>query len=136
MTCPYCSRSQDEHNFHFAAINAAFHHWPEWHPFQPLSVEHLRGWLYVEAGYVNAIDIDDIDAMTIKGIRAARAVLAPGTYLRQMQTPTGLRLLAPRSISRREADRKSSREVQDQVSAIIADVIGLTAEQLVKEKAA
>ena len=67
MTCPYCSRSQDEHNFHFAAINAAFHHWPEWHPFQPLSVEHLRGWLYVEAGYVNAIDIDDIDAIIESG---------------------------------------------------------------------
>ena len=42
-------RSLPQHNRFFALMQAAHNHWPEAHPFQPDSVEHLRAWLLVRA---------------------------------------------------------------------------------------
>lgn len=42
-------RSYDQHKRFFAVISAVHSHWPEAHPFQPDSAEHLRAWLLVRA---------------------------------------------------------------------------------------
>ncbi len=136
MSCPHCSRSDPEHRFHFAMIRSAFDHWPHDHKFQPMNAEHLRGWLYVEAGHVNTVDLSDASDVTIKAVKAARQVLNPLTYLRMVETKTGLTLVGPRSISKGSCKKSEFRAVQDKVASIIGAVVGVSAEQLVKEKAA
>lgn len=133
MSCPHCSRSNEEHRFHFAMIAKAFESWPHGHRFRPISAEHLRSWLYVEAGHVHTVDIEGANALTIEGVRAARMILSPHTYLRMEAIPGGLRISGPKSIAKGKCKKAEFREVQDKVATIICDVLGVTADQLVKE---
>lgn len=133
MTCPNCSRSGEEHNFHFAMIAAAFANWPHSHRFQPMNPEHLRGWLYVEAGFSNSADIVGPEAITVDVVKATRSIVNPFTYIRMARTDEGLRITAPRSIKKKELGRKEFREVQDKVAAIIESVVGVPVDRLVKE---
>lgn len=43
-------RSIRDHSRFFVIIGKAFQHWPESHPFQPESANHLRYWLTCKAG--------------------------------------------------------------------------------------
>lgn len=133
MSCPHCSRSNEEHRFHFALIRKAYENWPHDHRFRPISEQHLRSWLYVEAGHTESVDIVGADAMTLEGVKAARQILSPQTYLRMEAIAGGLRISGPKSIAKGKCKKTEFREVQDRVAAIICDVIGVTAEQLVKE---
>lgn len=132
VTCPNCSRSDEEHNFHFAMIAAAFANWPHDHRFQPMNPEHLRGWLYVEAGFANSADIIGPEAITVDVVKATRAIVNPFTYIRMTRIEDGLRITAPKSVKKKELGKKEFREVQDKVAAIISSVIGVQVEDLVK----
>lgn len=68
-SCPHCGvelskpktgkpRSVPQHRRYFALIRAAMNHWPEKHPFQPMSEEHLRKWLQAKAGHRRVETID------------------------------------------------------------------------------
>lgn len=59
-TCPHCGceigkaralRSHPQLARFMLLMQAAFEHWPEGHPFQPRSWEHLRFWFAVQAGH-------------------------------------------------------------------------------------
>jgi len=117
-------------------IKAAYEHWPEWHSFKPMSAEILRGWLYVEAGYASTVELPDASDVTVRAVEAAKKVLNPNVYHRMVETPYGLNLVGPRSISKGSCKKAEFRAVQDKVAAIIGAVVGVSAEQLVKEKAA
>lgn len=136
MTCPYCSRSDEEHKFHFAMVRAAFNQWPHGCKFQPMSSEHLRSWLYVEADHINTVELPDASDVTKRAVMAARTILNPVAHLRMRETPSGLLLVGPRSIAKGQCKKDEFRAVQDKVAAIIGAVVGVPAEQLVKEKAA
>lgn len=44
-------RSRAQHNLLFHALCVIYGTWPEEHEFQPFSVDHLRYWLEVKAGW-------------------------------------------------------------------------------------
>ena len=52
-------RSNRQHNMLFRAIEVAYDTWPETHWFQPVSDDHLRYWLEVQAGWGTAIKFND-----------------------------------------------------------------------------
>ena len=62
-------RSSKEHNMLFRAIGVALMNWPEEHPFQPNTAEHLRYWLEVKAGYGNTVIYED----PIQALRALQS---------------------------------------------------------------
>lgn len=134
--CPLSQqRSSDDHRRFFALVNAAFTHWPEQHDFKPDNAEHLRAWLLCKAGYRKTTMIEtDEPAATVAAIEAA--FRAADTYAFVRPYGDGVAVYSPKSLRFDKTDQKAFNAVRDEVSSIIESVIGVTAEQLLREKAA
>jgi len=134
--CPLSQqRSSDDHRRFFALVNAAFTHWPEQHDFKPDNAEHLRAWLLCKAGYRKTTMIEtDEPAATVASIEAA--FRAADTYAFVRPYGDGVAVYSPKSLRFDKTDQKAFNAVRDEVSSIIESVIGVTAEQLLREKAA
>ncbi len=134
--CPLSQqRSSDDHRRFFALVNAAFTHWPEQHDFKPDNAEHLRAWLLCKAGYRKTTMIEtDEPAATVVAIEAA--FRAADTYAFVRPYGDGVAVYSPKSLRFDKTDQKAFNAVRDEVSSIIESVIGVTAEQLLREKAA
>ena len=134
--CPLSQqRSSDDHRRFFALVNAAFTHWPEQHDFKPDNAEHLRVWLLCKAGYRKTTMIEtDEPAATVASIEAA--FRAADTYAFVRPYGDGVAVYSPKSLRFDKTDQKAFNAVRDEVSSIIESVIGVTAEQLLREKAA
>lgn len=146
-TCPHCKkplhdrRSTQDHRRFFAVLQAAFHHWPEAHDFQPESVEHLRAWLLCKAGhcFVRTFELPDgHDAVTI-----ARLV----EFAEQLMQRAGpddayrfgrwkgmtLKVFSPKSIAFTEVGQREFGDLREKVEDIIAAEIGVPVDQLLAE---
>lgn len=134
--CPLSQqRSSEDHRRFFALVNAAFTHWPEQHDFRPDNAEHLRAWLLCKAGYRKTTMIEtDEPAATVVAIEAA--FRAADTYAFVRPYGDGVAVYSPKSLRFDKTDQKAFNAVRDEVSSIIESVIGVTAEQLLREKAA
>lgn len=134
--CPMkLQRSSEDHRRFFALVNAAFTHWPEQHEFRPDNAEHLRAWLLCKAGYRKTTMIEtDEPAATVAAIEAA--FRAADTYAFVRPYGDGVAVYSPKSLRFDKTDQKAFNAVRDEVSSIIESVIGVTAEQLLREKAA
>ena len=51
-------RNVERHRLLFAILKLALEQWPETHAFRPMSTEHLRSWLLVEAGWCTTRDLE------------------------------------------------------------------------------
>ncbi len=64
--CEHCGqpirsiRNLKRHKLFFAMLRPVYANWPEHHAFKPMTLEHLRAWLLVQAGWC------DVTEMTIK----------------------------------------------------------------------
>ena len=134
--CPMkLQRSSEDHRRFFALVNAAFTHWPEQHEFPPDNAEHLRAWLLCKAGHRKTTMIEtDEPAATVAAIEAA--FRAADTYAFVRPYGDGVAVYSPKSLRFDKTDQKAFNAVRDEVSSIIESVIGVTAEQLLREKAA
>ncbi len=134
--CPMkLQRSSEDHRRFFALVNAAFTHWPEQHEFRPDNAEHLRAWLLCKAGHRKTTMIEtDEPAATVAAIEAA--FRASDTYAFVRPYGDGVAVYSPKSLRFDKTDQKAFNAVRDEVSSIIESVIGVTAEQLLREKAA
>ena len=134
--CPMkLQRSSEDHRRFFALVNAAFTHWPEQHEFRPDNAEHLRAWLLCKAGHRKTTMIEtDEPAATVVAIEAA--FRAADTYAFVRPYGDGVAVYSPKSLRFDKTDQKAFNAVRDEVSSIIESVIGVTAEQLLREKAA
>ena len=134
--CPMkLQRSSEDHRRFFALVNAAFTHWPEQHEFRPDNAEHLRAWLLCKAGHRKTTMIEtDEPAATVVAIEAA--FRAADTYAFVRPYGDGVAIYSPKSLRFDKTDQKAFNAVRDEVSSIIESVIGVTAEQLLREKAA
>lgn len=134
--CPMkLQRSSEDHRRFFALVNAAFTHWPEQHEFTPDNAEHLRAWLMCKAGHRKTTMIEtDEPAATVAAIEAA--FRASDTYAFVRPYGDGVAVYSPKSLRFDKTDQKAFNAVRDEVSSIIESVIGVTAEQLLREKAA
>lgn len=137
-TCPHCGskpRSSEDHRRFFALISAAFDQWPEGADFTPDNAEHLRAWLLCKANYRKTTMIETYEpAATAVAIEAA--FRAADTYAFVRPYGDGVAVYSPKSLRFDKTDQKAFNAVRDEVSSIIESVIGVTAEQLLREKAA
>lgn len=134
--CPLSQqRSSEDHRRFFALISAAFDQWPEGADFTPDNAEHLRAWLLCKANYRKTTMIEtDEPAATVVAIEAA--FRAADTYAFVRPYGDGVAVYSPKSLRFDKTDQKAFNAVRDEVSSIIESVIGVTAEQLLREKAA
>ncbi len=131
--CPLSQqRSSDDHRRFFALVNAAFTHWPEQHDFRPDNAEHLRAWLLCKAGYRKTTMIEtDEPAATVASIEAA--FRAADTYAFVRPYGDGVAVYSPKSLAWDKLDQKKFWPIRDEVTAVIEDVIGVKADELLKQ---
>lgn len=148
-TCPTCggamhNRSPKDHRHLFFVIHVAATMWPETHPFQPSGAteydraENLRGWLLVEAGWTDHVDIlaadGDKPETIVNTVRQARALLETSTrYLKMVQIPGGVRVIRPRSINEDTAGKSRFEAVRRHVFEIIEAIVGITVDEIKRE---
>ena len=131
--CPMkLQRSSEDHRRFFALVNAAFTHWPEQHEFTPDNAEHLRAWLLCKAGYRKTTMIEtDEPAATVASIEAA--FRAADTYAFVRPYGDGVAVYSPKSIAWDKLDQKKFWPIRDGVTAVIEAVIGVNADELLKQ---
>ena len=130
------TRSLPQHNRFFALMQAAHNHWPEAHPFQPDSVEHLRAWLLVRAKHcvINSFKLAD-DAT-----EAARLLpVITATMLRKHSwaKANGNELLVcvPISIDFKTTPQAEFSRICGDVEEIIESETGLRIEDIMRQAA-
>lgn len=144
--CPTCGlqrtrapRSPDDHRRFFAVINAAYHHWPEGHEFEPDNVSHLRKWLLCKAGYrdVTTIPVDYAEdqpgMMKLVTLTVEGAVKAAGGYAFVRPHGAGLAVFKARSIAWDKIGQKEFNVLRDAVEEIITAEIGMAAAELLRQ---
>lgn len=105
------TRSAKHHSLVFLICRIAASMWPENHRYQPQGAtksdrgEHLRGWLEVEAGYVEVVEYaaptsEDVEHIlgVLRGVR--KMMLGSTGYVRIVHDAEAevLRVIAPKSI--------------------------------------
>lgn len=145
--CPHAKkkRSGPQHRFLFAIIAAAYENWPPQHDFKPENSEHLRGWLLVQVGHCDQIEINLVDFIDTTGdrviadkaalaaLRAIKARLPKQTYHRLLRTNSGFVMLTPKSIAEENCPADEFQTVSDKVLSEISFIIGVPVELLRKE---
>jgi hypothetical protein len=150
-SCPECGailtkiRSPQDHRRFFALINRAFEHWPD-HEFRPSTSEHLRAWLLVSVGYYDAqpIPLNEEMAQNPHLLALARltveaavaAAFRDRDYAFPEFTDNGCEIRRPKSINWETLDQKSFGKIREAVEDAIEAAMGVTADQLLREKAA
>ena len=151
--CPHCGvvltkiRSLPDHRRFFGVIAKAWENWPEgYSDFQPSSAEHLRSWLLVKAGYhdVTFVPVEaevtahpPIMALVRLAVEASLAAVDQrGGYAIVRVSATGLEILSAKSISFATLGQKEFGQIRQAVEEILESTLGVTADQLLREKAA
>lgn len=135
MTKP---RSIDQHRRFFAVLAAIHSHWPEKHPFQPDSAEHLRAWLLVKAKHcvINTYYMNEDASEAAKLLPIITATMlrkhcwcrARGNEL-HVCVPLSISIHGPDSIGHTEFCK-----INDDVDDVIRAETGLDPDQLLREK--
>ncbi len=149
--CPHCGceltqshRSARHHRRFFGLVTAAYNQWPERSEFQPESPEHLRAWLLVKAGHRETREIPVVAAEEHPGL-AVLARLAIEAAFREagafafINPDAGAGIVSiyrPKSIAHASCDQKAFSPIAEAVEQIIEQELNVTAEQLLREKAA
>ena len=143
--CPACGfvlkqkRSRQHHNFFFACLDEAYANWPSAHRFQPASVEHLRHWLLVQAGYHNVIgqnlteDSGDVYRMadfTARILQHTRTTGSSGFV--EITGEHSIIVKFPKSISWRTLDQKAFTPIAEAIFQIVEHETGIKTEDLKK----
>lgn len=145
QSCPHCGcilnepgkspRSVPQLRRYFAMIKAAFHHWPETHSRQFSSVEELRAFLQMSAGF------REIGAtIPLTGMNKDRAVFlaeaairAAGSFALPILHGDTLVIFKPKSIAFAKLSHTEFCRLSDDVGEVIFNEIGVRGEQLLKE---
>lgn len=156
--CPECgcvlgrARSIPDLRRFFGVLRQAWLHWPEHHHFQTPSTETFRGWALVQAAWCEVDFVpypDTSDAPpgveehlkrmfrnTVEAtLDSARRRTRTG-YAELRISAGGAEILYPKSISCKAADQKEFNPVREAVEALLESVIGVSAQQLLEERAA
>lgn len=124
------------HRLFFASIAAAALHWPEGVEPEPEGDEKLlRAWLLCKAGYSEK---KDFPPSAVEGvIWLIERLRGENRYafVKDVVTDEGpkLRVYVPQSIAYREIDEDRFRPIKEAVFEIIEEVIGVPADQVLRE---
>lgn len=141
--CPTCGqlkpapRNAERHRLFFAILKPALEQWPETHPFQPLSTEHLRAWLLYQVGWCTTRDLEIGGPSKANAVAAVRYFLADESQSKfYTSTARGIREYTPRSIAFTKCAEKDFKRILDESAALIESVIGVPIEALKRESTA
>ena len=127
-------RNRERHNLFFAILGPALAQWPESHSFQPMSQEHLRAWLLVEAGWCTTRDLEIGGPSKQHAANALRFFMdsADGHRFFSM-TAKGIRERKPKSIAWGKCREAEFQTIMNTSAQIIEEAIGVPIEQLKRE---
>jgi len=127
-------------------VRAAFSNWPElFQDFQPLDAEHLRKWLTAKAGYVDRVVVEPppeiiADNEAVKKLAMLWMEQAIDA-VRRKQEHTWLRrhgdnfvVFIPKSIAFEAMGHNEFGALNDDVSKILDEIIGLDGEELLQRQ--
>lgn len=144
MSCPVCGykktkttpRSLPQIRRYFLLVAAAFDHWPESHEHQFTSIEALRKYLEMKAGWreIGAqIPLSHINKE--KAIMLAEAsIRAAGSYAMPVLHKDMLVIFRPKSISFQRMPHLEFCALNSAVEQVIHNIIGVEPEQLLAER--
>lgn len=134
----FLDRSSRDHGMFWAILERAFDNWPEDHPFQPDSKEHLYGWILIEVGKSECTEVDTDDKDLAKAV--ARAVFMVTRReihcMRIFGTQTGVRVCVPQSGDYAHAGKAKFEEMRRAVYEYIEVALGVKIEDLKKARVA
>lgn len=130
-------RNVERHNLLFAILKPAMEQWPEGHAFQPMSAEHLRAWLLVEAGWCTTRDLEIGGPSKQHAANALRFFMdsADGHRFFAM-TGKGIRERRPKSIAFNKCRESEFKAILNAIAEIVEAAIGVPIGALKREKAA
>lgn len=130
----YEPRSRAEHKFSFAWLEEAFRQLPERYAMQFASAEHLRKWALCRTEYRN---LRRIACASNKEARRVAAFIRRGNRIRGETFYSEIAVkgkvvieITPKSQAMKEMDKQQFHHSMEQVREIIAELIGVTPEQL------
>lgn len=132
-------RSASDHGMYWAILQRAFDNWPVTHPFRPTSKDHLHGWLLIESGHAQSVDVEtenvDVAKAVAKGIfevtrREIHAMRIFGLHA------GGIRISVPQSMSYEEAGKRKYEQMRADVYEVIETVLGVKVEELKRARVA
>ena len=143
-TCPSCGcditgndkpRSLPQLRRYFALIRAAFHHWPETAEVQFASEEECRKHLQMRAGWRDVgarIPLVGVNQEAAKMLASA-AIAGAKAHAWPVVHKGELIVWIPRSISFHSMGPQEFGQLSDAVSAVIKDMTGMDADQMMRE---
>ncbi len=152
ISCPECGcvhdrgRSLPDHRRLFGLLRAAFHQWSASHEFQPTNEAQLRAWALVQTGHTNVAKAEvppgyqESEAIrsqyreTVAGI--CRAVVGEGAYFELRTGTDAVEIVTARSIDFATVGRREFNGIREAVELFLEDALGVTADQLLRERAA
>lgn len=146
-SCPHCGgiltkgRSLSDHRRFFALIHAAYQQWPESHDFQPRDADHLRAWLTAKSGFRDTTTIDlpeesteDMRRLFLLSIDAA--IKSSGGTAFVVPYRDCVAVITAKSIAWDKIDQKEFNRLRDAVTDLIEGIVGVSADELLKARAA
>lgn len=123
-------------------IGAAFDQWPEGHECKPDDAEYLRKWLLCKAGYR---EVTEIATPQFEGEPAVARLLALAMeaairaadgigFVRPAADGSRVAVYKAKSIAWDKLDQAQFNEIRSRVEAIIEQVIGVSGDELLKNK--
>lgn len=140
-TCTHCGsplrhRSDSDHGMFWAVMDRAYDNWPEREGlFQPTSKEHLYGWLLIEVGHSESIEIETKDYEVAKVFARGFFTLTRRKIhcMRVFETEKGMRITVPQSLSYAEAGKKKYEDVRAKVYELVEVILGVQIATLKRE---
>ncbi len=138
------ARSLPDHKRFFKVIDEAARNWPHDHPFQPTGLtdrekaEHLRAYLLVECGYVEATSICEAnpELVPLQLAIASSASSRKGDYAFVRIVGGWITVLRPKSINFRTLSQRDFGPLREAVEGVIEVALGVSAQELLRAEAA
>lgn len=148
VQCPSCSstfdlakatkpRSVEQNRRFWAVMHAAFHHWPELHEHQFSTMNDLRHWLTMKAGWREEVARIPIAGMKIEQAKmiAEAAIRAAGGNAWPVAHKGSLVIFKPKSIAFMKMPHLEFCALNDAVDAVIKSEMQITADELLEQMA-
>lgn len=152
IACPDCGcvidkgRSVPDHRRMFGLLRAAFNQWSESHAFQPTCEEQLRAWALCQIGWTNVATVEiptgyaaseterAMFRIAVEG--ACRVFGGPGGYHELRVGDSSLEVVTAKSIAFATVGRREFNRIREAVESVLEGALNVTADQLLREKAA
>lgn len=131
-TCPRCGlkwgQSDDERGLLFGVISMAFDNWPESHPYQPPTSEHLRGWLALRVNHLTVVRIPRARGLDRDGLRRIADIFSEDKiYYEANATKSEIEISVPRTM-KKALPIKEFRPMACKIYEIIEQATGISPE--------